>query len=258
MVWLNLSIHAAAHHLRRQMLMTHYLVATRVFVAVALAAAVLIAPSQSARAQMPLTTAGSNEPAAVVIEEPKSKEAVREMVARLSDDTVRSLLIERLDAVAEANAVGEANQKQALDVLLGGLQNQWNNASHAISMIHTIPQMLRDVHAKISESLPPDGFSLLWMVVLVAIAAGLLAERLVARIFRRRKQELIDAVATTLWGILKILYTRLSFDVLGVLAFLTLGSIVIANFYPADSHASRLARTTSSTKVMPRNCSPSP
>ena len=38
------------------------------------------------------------------LDEPASKEAVREMISALSDDAVRALLIERLDAVAEANA----------------------------------------------------------------------------------------------------------------------------------------------------------
>ena len=50
--------------------------------------------------QLPMTTQSSASEAPVDVATLNSKEAVREMVSRLSDDSVRQLLIERLDAVA--------------------------------------------------------------------------------------------------------------------------------------------------------------
>ena len=52
--------------------------------------------------------------------EPMSKEAVRDLVSKLGDEDVRSLLIYRLDAVAEASgeSVDEGSVSQALSCLL--------------------------------------------------------------------------------------------------------------------------------------------
>jgi hypothetical protein len=222
--------------------MTFYTPLLHLLATGALALIVAVGLSAPASAQLPMPVTDSSETPSVALQDPESREAVRAMIATLSDDSVRALLIERLDAVADAKANSAANQRSALEGLQSGLNNQWQNTKQALSKVHTIPQMLSDVHSKISESLAPDGFSLLFMVLAGAIVAGLGAERLVARIFRSRKQQLIDSYATTLWGILKILYTRLSFDVLGVLAFLTLTTIVTANIYPDDSHASRLVQ----------------
>lgn len=58
-----------------------------------------------AQAQIPLpgmSPAAPAAPAEVALPDPLTPEAVREMVARMSDDQVRAMLLDRLDAVAEA------------------------------------------------------------------------------------------------------------------------------------------------------------
>ncbi|MFT6350387.1 MAG: hypothetical protein ACJAYB_003435, partial [Psychromonas sp.] len=58
-----------------------------------------------ANALTPLTEVSAKGTAsnAIELKDPDSKVAVRELVSRLNDAAVRDLLIERLDAVAEAN-----------------------------------------------------------------------------------------------------------------------------------------------------------
>jgi hypothetical protein len=73
------------------------------------------------------------------------------------------------------------------------------------------------------------------LIALFAIAAGVIAERVVAVLFSKRKQRLIEAVSHTLWGDLKIIYARLAFDIVGILTFAAVGYFVLANYYPAGT-----------------------
>lgn len=208
------------------------------FVLVTLAMVICGAP---ASAQLPMTTQSSASEAPVDVAALNSKEAVREMVSRLSDDSVRQLLIERLDAVATERAKVEANTRSALDVLKEGFVNQWMSAKDALQRSPSIPGMLGNLGDRIGEALKPGGVSLWFIVIMGALLAGIIVERLVVRFFRRRKQELIDSYATTLTGILRILYTRLSFDIIGVLAFWATTAVVVSNYYEEQSMGWRLA-----------------
>ncbi|MCH9669990.1 MAG: mechanosensitive ion channel family protein, partial [Gammaproteobacteria bacterium] len=195
-----------------------------------LIAIVLVMQLGEARAQLP-PSAQSTTPAPIALEDPESKVAVREMVAKLSDDAVRALLIQRLDAVAQAKEEAASSQKGALDVLGDAVDVFWINAARSISNIATIPNLLNIFGTSVRDSLGAGGFGQLALVILGAVLLGGAAERVVAFAFRKRKQELIDSFSTTLWGILKILYTRLSFDLLGVLAFAVGSHVVIGYFY---------------------------
>lgn len=66
-------------------------------------------------AQTTLTGAASDTSESVAV--PSSPEEVRELVSRLSDQEVRSLLLERLDAVAEAATDGSDNETTSAGVV---------------------------------------------------------------------------------------------------------------------------------------------
>ena len=199
----------------------------------------LAAPVGSALAQSVAGLQKSAEEVDVSLESPASKEAVRELVSRMSDDSVRKLLIERLDAVAESET--ELDDDGGFGIIQDGFLNYWTNAVDATLHIPMIPDVFSKIHVGISQGLSAGGFSELLLVILFALFAGLCAERLVTFFFRKRKQQLIEAVSTELLGILKILYTRLSFDVLGVLAFAAASAIVINNFYAQQTIENQIA-----------------
>ena len=91
------------------------------------------------------------------------------------------------------------------------------------------------------EETAEPGLGYVIVIAIVAIIAGFISERLVVLLFRKRKQMLIDRFSTKLSGILKILYGRLSFDLIGVLAFLAVGYAVISGVLEANSLALALA-----------------
>ena len=184
-----------------------------------------------ARAQQIAVTTTEANKVPVGLEDPQSKEAVRELVSALSDDSVRALLIQRLDAVAEANEKKAAGDQGAFGVLGLGFRNFWNNALEASSRLGEIPAIFSGFGRTLSKSMLPGGMSKFFLVILFAIAAGIIAERIVVFLFRKKKQKLIDEVSSTLSGILRIIYGRLSFDIFGVFAFGVVSYIVISNYY---------------------------
>ena len=169
--------------------------------------------------------------AAIAIDEPESKAAVRELVSSLNDDAVRALLIQRLDAVAEAKEQTALEGGGVLGVLRKGISAFWQNATYSVANTHKLPDIGEKINATIQRVLAPDGYASWFLVVLLAIAIGVCAERLVAYCFREPKRRLIEAYSTTLSGILKILYTRLSFDILGVLAFWLASYLTISAYH---------------------------
>ncbi|TCL09673.1 small-conductance mechanosensitive channel [Shimia isoporae] len=90
---------------------------SRIFQVMLLVAATFFLTGQSSVAQtlpMPTTTAPSTEAEPIAPEE-MTPEAINAMVARMSDDEVRALLLDRLDAVAMQDNV-QAEPKSVIDV----------------------------------------------------------------------------------------------------------------------------------------------
>jgi small-conductance mechanosensitive channel len=197
----------------------------------------LLGVTEIATAQMMLPT-GNGGDAAVKLEDPETKADVREMVSQLSDDSVRALLIQRLDAVAEAKeAANENTGPSGSEIIAKGFGTLWRNAKWAFIKNEYIGQTVSTARTILQKALEPGGFSRLLLILLGAIIAGLCAERLVAFLLRKRKQRLIDSYSTTLWGILKILYSRLAFDVLGVVAFWLVSYLFLKYFYDGNQLA---------------------
>ena len=172
---------------------------------------------------------------AIALEDPASKAAVRELVSKLNDDAVRALLIERLDAVAEAKELAVAKQENSGSALQQGFTSYWNNSKLSTSRTNEIPSIVDRIFSSIRKASAPDGIAQLLLVALLAIAAGVVSERIVAFLFRKNKQRLIETFSSTLWDIVKIIHTRLAFDIAGVLAFAAVSYFVLLNYYPAGS-----------------------
>ena len=181
---------------------------------------------------MPTTDTEEVEPSELT--EPVSKEAVREMVSRLSDAQVRDLLIQRLDAVAEQREE-EENQDSVFDALSTAFTNVFNHAVESLGNIPLIPTVAAKLGGALVDLLQPRSLGFAMLVTGGAIALGVLIHFLVVFLFRQRKQKLIDQVATSLSGILRLVYGRLAIDVLGAIAFMFAAMQVIRRSTEPDS-----------------------
>lgn len=182
----------------------------------------------------------------IALDAPNSREAVRELVARLNDDAARELLIERLDAIAAANpTVGES--RTALKVVSDGLRSFVADASDDIAGFGRIPGFFSRFGAELYRAVADYGAGT-WALVLVGfLALGVVVQRGFGRFFRRKRAALVEEMGYTLLSVLRIVYSRLAIDLIGVIAFFLVAYIGFAVFVPWPGVAHQLGYAISVT-----------
>jgi small-conductance mechanosensitive channel len=143
----------------------------------ALVCALWILPLVAAAATPP---AGSEKAAAVALPQPLTRDAIRELVARLSDGEVRELLLAQLDKAA----VPAADQGAA--PMATGLAATMDRARTEIGAVlrswREVPAALGAAVARFSEGRSPSHLLLVASLFVVMLALGWIAERLVGRL----------------------------------------------------------------------------
>jgi len=162
--------------------------------------------------------AGAQETASTAaLPEPLTREAVREMVARMSDDQVRDLLLTRLDAVATQEAapapVGIVSQTVELTTRVGS--DLWG-AVQGIPQIATLEAV---AISNFASEYGRTGLLRLFGVILAALAAGVVVELIVSAATRRWQGREPSPDHHTLWASLHYLFRRLLRDLAGLIGF---------------------------------------
>jgi moderate conductance mechanosensitive channel len=124
--------------------------------------------------------AGSEKPASVKLPEPLTREAIRELVARLSDGEVRELLLAQLDKSAAPEA-GEAAPPMAAGVA-GTVDRARSEIGAVLRSWREVPAALDAAVARYSEGRSPSHLLLVGALFVVMVSLGWIAERLVGRL----------------------------------------------------------------------------
>lgn len=176
-------------------------------------------PLSAQSPMLPATTnTGADSPGSVTLPDPLTPEAIHEMVARMSDDQVRGLLLDRLDAVAAAQAAPTASKG-----LITILEENWS-AFYApgLGAIKKLPVLFSKQGEALSNfrsSFGDMGLLKLFAFMAVAIGVGLAAEWIVKQISKRWQGAETAAEDATLWSALAFLARRFGRDILGLVAF---------------------------------------
>jgi moderate conductance mechanosensitive channel len=116
----------------------------------------------------------------VELPEPLTKDAIRELVSRLSDEEVRDLLLAQLDKAAAPAAV------QASGTMAGGLAGEMDRTRTELGAIlqagPAVPAEVAAAVGRYSEGRPPYQLLMVSVLFVVLLALGWVAERLVARL----------------------------------------------------------------------------
>ena len=182
-------------------------------VAVGLAAvacvAAVMAPSEA--------WAQAHKAKAITLPEPLTKESVRELVSRLSDEEVRKLLLDQLDrAAAPAKAKGNQGMSGMVEENAGMVRQRLGELRDALN---ALPATLREVVAKLDE---PDGPSVLPLVgalLAAALLVGWLAQRGYDFALRHYRKRLAQPDAETFTARSFRLTVGLALDVGGIAVF---------------------------------------
>ncbi|MEM7669947.1 MAG: hypothetical protein AAF317_12520, partial [Pseudomonadota bacterium] len=173
----------------------------------------------------------SPEPSLTV---PVTPEAIREMVARLSDEDVRQMLLAQLDATAEKTAANAEDDVAAgLESLgLDAWEGFRNSVILAIQRLPTIPGGVAD---GVSAFWEPRGFGgTLHLITIgaLAIGLGLLGELLLSRIFGGLRERLESVTPQGLTPTLWLLAQRLLLELGQIAVFLGICWVVIRYLQP--------------------------
>ncbi|QEW19851.1 putative MscS family protein YfkC [Marinibacterium anthonyi] len=171
---------------------------------------------------------GAGAAAAPQLPDPLTPDAVQAMVARMSDDQVRVMLLDRLDAVAKSQAAAPAEP----DTLTHDVAVSLNAfASSILTSVERLPLLITGQFHAFSAFFAFYGFGgvllmLLKTVIMLAIAYGI--ERLVSTAFRSWVKEPVpDAEGkSTLIGTITFLFHRFVRDIIGLAAFYIVARIV--------------------------------
>ncbi len=182
-----------------------------------------------ANAQFPTAGSAVEQKQAVSLPDPLTPEAIRELVSTMSDQQVRSLLLERLDAVAKNNGdLAGSGEIGIVDQLSSWGSSIGNNIATAIVRIPTIWNGLKTSASNFVSKNGTGNILNTIAFVVGAIAAGLLAEFAVNRLTRARRESRQDLVeALSLWSTLKLLGARFFWDIIALVVFFAVTRSII-------------------------------
>ena len=176
----------------------------------------------------------SGEQAAPVeLPEELTPETIRELVSTLSDEQVRQLLLERLDAVAREEAATTPKGPGALQFLISSLLGVLGLVWQAVS---GLPRMFSGVSEAASQFVNERGGSGLLKVAAyfaVAIVAGMLAEAGINRYASKWRKQFEDMDAPDgLLQTLEVLGKRLLVELVCLLVFFVVTRVVVELLAP--------------------------
>lgn len=154
-----------------------------------------------------------------ITQTPDSPEAVREMVAQMSDDQVRNMLLERLDAVAEAEALNSAARPSLSDRLDNAWAAFYSPILTAVSRVPVLLSKQVDVVSAFGAALGAGGVLTLVGLTALALIAGFIAERIVLALIQRRAKDRSDPVVSSLRCTLGFLFRRFWCEIIGIAVF---------------------------------------
>ncbi|MEL7090404.1 MAG: mechanosensitive ion channel domain-containing protein [Pseudomonadota bacterium] len=157
-------------------------------------------------------------PADVVLPEPLTQDAARDLIARLSDAEVRELLLQRLDSVA-AEQDGSQNGASLADGIAAIARGLYTPSVVAIQRLPILFSSQMESFRNFSQKLGSDGLLRLFGFMALAILAGLVVEQLINRLTRNWQTGRLEARADSLAATLGFLVRRLFIEVVGLIAF---------------------------------------
>ena len=157
---------------------------------------------------------------------------IDDLVARLSDEEVRQILLERLDAVAAKQAVeAEQNRVDVFANIESAMQTVRGNVSKMFIEGWNIPSLFVDGYVKFLDGRPAWVLPLVLGVFALMIAVGYGVEWIFNRYIHRAREWLLKAQPTTLLSRFGFLIARLGVDLACLIVFSIAAIAVFFAFY---------------------------
>jgi small-conductance mechanosensitive channel len=196
----------------------------------------------AAEAEAPAAAGPSNEP--VSLPEPLSPQTIRDLVARLSDDQVRQLLLAQLDKAAAAEPASAPGQTigivDDLESGVGAVRALWQRR---IAALPELPSVVPFLFGRLAEGKGAAQLLLTVVAVAVMFGVGMIAEMVVKRLTAGMRSRIPNHQVERFTTRLGYLLQRFAWQVLDLLVFGI--AIVVAFFAVYQGHgATRLTVMT--------------
>ncbi|MEM9550323.1 MAG: mechanosensitive ion channel domain-containing protein [Pseudomonadota bacterium] len=189
-------------------------------------AIVLVPAPSSAQAQLVTgSTSSAAEDGSAEEVDLSSPEAINAAVARLSDDEVRALLLDQLNANATTEAAAEP--ASAID----RIARLWSAfTSPPVAAVQRIPLLFQrqgDAFTNFAQTYGgPSGVLTLFGLTAIMLAAGLLVEQVARMLMDRWRVLDVRADDSSLWSALSYLFRRFLREVVGLFIFYSVARAV--------------------------------
>ncbi len=168
---------------------------------------------------LPVYAQDSSTASSVSIPEDLTPEQVDDLVARMSDDQVRSILLERLDAVAEKNAAEAEDREDPITEI----NEIWTEmVASWTEVIMTLPNIFHaqvDAFQSFTGTFGTAGAFALMGLVLSVLVVGFVAEKLFELLTRRWHVQTEGEAEGDLWGAVRYLFGRFCREIAGLMVF---------------------------------------
>ncbi|MDJ0613118.1 MAG: mechanosensitive ion channel [Rhizobiaceae bacterium] len=198
--------------------------------------------SFGALAQQLSSVSDTSEQQSVAIPDPLTPEAVRELVSRLSDQEVRDLLLERLDAVAREQVKETENEESALTVIINAFAGIGNSVQAAVVALPNVGTGVSQAFNTFKGNRGTGGLAKFLGITAFAIFLGVLANLLINQVTKgfRSRYELIQPDG--MWETIRTLVIRFCLDLVNVGAFALISLLAIKHLHDTVSDAEFAAR----------------
>ncbi|WP_170769658.1 mechanosensitive ion channel family protein [Ruegeria lacuscaerulensis] len=155
----------------------------------------------------------------VTIPEDLTPEQVDDLVARMSDDQVRAILLERLDAVAEQKAAEKANVEDPLTEINEIWAEMVSSWTHVLTTLPRIVTAQITAFGNFADTFGTTGVFTLLGLVLSVLLVGYVAEKLFIFLTRHWHEATEVADEADLWGAARYLFRRFCREIAGLIVF---------------------------------------
>jgi len=178
------------------------------------------------------TKAGGTPAKTVTLPEPLTREAIRELVARLSDDEVRQLLLAQLDKAA-VPAPAQSGGDMSTASMARDSERLRDRAAALLRAAPTVPGELMSAVHRFAEGGPYGQlqFPLVCVFIAVLLAAGGIVETIVARLLATVRRGLEEGEVNTFGAQVGRVLLRLTLDLLLLLVFVVTVVVVFLIVY---------------------------
>lgn len=150
---------------------------------------------------------------------PDNPEAIRAMVAQMPDDQVRKMLLERLDAVAQAETQAIASKATFSENVDATWTAFYRPIVDALTRVPTLLTKQMDMLYQLSVQFGINGLLTLFGLTVLILASGFAIEKLFSTWMQRHVKAQVEPPAVSLRGTLGFLLRRFSREIAGLAIF---------------------------------------